>query len=266
MSKEIIVDWNEVLQCNKTLNNEIENKYFEYTWHKYYDNPGLSYSNWPGGSHEFDDHWLIKYYLNFVFCGNVFKDSTVLDLGCGICFYAKWAIDCGARLYHGVEPDSTRWQYSQDLCDLRNISDKTLFSCVDAESYLGATNQNYDVVMLSESLCYMHNQHKILSQIKSKVNPKYLIVESVVAHDVEQHPDGLFSVSMSPVDTKSYEGYKSNFTALKIQASRKAYEKLFESTGWKIKHFYDFSNYQGRHFPTQSIKEYRKMFYVLTQH
>jgi SAM-dependent methyltransferase len=264
MPEEIVVDWNKVLQCSKMLNNGIENRYFEYFWHKYYDNPGLAYKDWPGGNHDFDHHWFIKYYLNFVFCRDLIKDNTVLDLGCGISFYAKWAVDCGAKLYHGVEPDLTRYQYSQDLCNLRGITSQTLFSCQDAESFLCANNQKYNVVLLTESLYYMQNQHKVLSLIKSKINPDYVIVESVVAHDVDKYPDGIFSVDVAPSDTKSYEGYTSKLPQLKIQASRKAYKKLFESTGWTVKYFYDFVNYQGEHFPTQSIKERRKMFYVLT--
>lgn len=265
MTEEIVVDWNNVLQCNNFLNNGVENAYFEYVWHKYYDNPELKFEDWPGGNWQFDQHWLIKYYLNFVVARDLYVNSTVLDLGCGISFYAKWVIDCGAKLYHGVEPDNTRYNFNLELSKLRGIANQTRFICDSAETFLQNKN-NYDLVLLPESLYYMHNQHEILNSINTKISPRWLIVESVVANESSNHPQGIFTVDYSSDNPKDYDSYYSGeHPRLKIQASRQAYAKLFKSTGWNIHSYYDFKNYQGKDFPTLSIKEGRKMFYVLTK-
>ena len=93
-----------------------------------------------------------------------------------------------------------------------------------------------------------------------------MIVESVVANESSNHPQGVFTVDYSSDNTKDYDSYCSGeHPRLKIQASRQAYAKLFESTGWNIHSYYDFKNYQGKDFPTSSIREGRKMFYVLTK-
>ena len=264
MSAEIKLDWNKVLDCTSIINNNIDNTHFEYIWHKYIDNPDIEYKDWKPSGLTFDSHWLIKYYLNFIHYKDLYKDCNVLDLGCGIPFYAKWCLDSGAKCYDGIDLD--RIIIGNQLLELQNLKDKANIISDDIESYVQRQKKwrkTYDIVYLVESLYYVHNQHNFLTAIRENIKPKNLIIESIVVDDILEHPEGIIRVKYSSPDPKDYDGVNSEFPRLKMHNSRKAYEKLFESTGWKIKEYYDFKNYKGPDFPNENIANGRKMFYVL---
>ena len=275
MPAEIKLDWNKVLNCSAIINNNIDNVYFEYIWHRYIDNQDIEYKDWKPSGLTFDSHWLVKYYLNFIHCKDLLKDYNVLDLGCGIPFYAKWFLNSGAKSYDGIDLDFNRIIIGDQLLELQNLKDKANIISDDIESYVYKPQfvdsrpwipqylKLYDIVYLIESLYYIHNQHDLLTTIKQNIKPKNLIIESVVVDDILEHPEGIIRVKYSSEDSKDYDGVKSDLPRLKMHSSRKAYEKLFESTGWKIKEYYDFKNYKGPDFPSENIANGRKMFYVL---
>jgi len=266
MSTEIKLDWNKVLNCSAIINNNIDNVHFEYIWHKYITNPDIEYKDWKSSGLTFDSHWLVKYYLNFINDKDLLKDCNVLDLGCGIPFYAKWFLDSGVKYYHGIDLDANRITNGKRLLELQNLKDKANIFLDNIENYVQKQKKwrrTYDIVYLIDSLYYVHNQHDFLTAIRKNIKPKNLIIESVVVDDILEHPEGIIRVKYSSEDPKNYDGVKSELPRLKMHSSRKAYEKLFESTGWKIKEYYDFKNYKGPDFPNENIKNGRKMFYIL---
>ena len=59
MPAEIKLDWNKVLNCSAIINNNIDNVYFEYIWHRYIDNQDIEYKDWKPSGLTFDSHWLV---------------------------------------------------------------------------------------------------------------------------------------------------------------------------------------------------------------
>jgi len=43
---------------------------------------------------------------------DIFKDATVLDIGCNEGFFCRWAADCGAKEVVGLEPKKDRYDWA----------------------------------------------------------------------------------------------------------------------------------------------------------
>lgn len=239
--------------------------YVEYIWHKLLTDPGASFQDsQQHRSWTFPDCWKLRHYLYFFLHGHLLRGKNILDIGSGLNFYSGWALLNGANSCTCVEPDKIRFELGKEYLKIRKLDHNTKLFNLTADQYMVLRNtEKFDVVLLLEVFYYLTNGAELLTQIKQKIKPRYLFLESTVVDDTG--PQGHNQVHLASTDSRLEESYSRPDNVAHVEAlmpSRNMIRSLINEIGYEIVFYYDYHDFIGMG-EDPPRREGKKVFYVL---
>jgi SAM-dependent methyltransferase len=114
-------------------------------------------------------------YLNLIYpIFKVTKDATVLEVGPGPGWHTDMILSYQPKELICVEPDLDREVHLSDWFTTAKLVNADIFD------YLNGDKKPADVVVACGVIYHFHNPFQFLELIVNKVNPKHLILESVI--------------------------------------------------------------------------------------
>ena len=251
----IELDYSQIAVLKKKL---LDSHYFEYMWHRFFEDRDVAYKDWNPAGWQHDDDSLARYHLYFQQYKHLLQRATILDIGAGLNFYSVWAMENGAHSVDYIEPDLYKFEYGEEYIALRELEHKIKGECIDINSYIQRGQYNtYDVVFLLDVLYYTANHYEIFKFIREELKPNHIFLECTVN---DNDYVNAWTPSTDPKDWQSFPG-STETTAL--TPSREALFNTIHEAGLNVAAFYDYKNYKIK---SNSIprREGRKVFMILT--
>lgn len=107
----------------------------------------------------------IKFYLKNYTQDEMFKDKTVVDIGCGAAGKSLYYASCGAKKVIGVEILEKYKKEAEDLAENLGLTDKFSFITADAGN-LPFENNSIDTVIMNDAMEHVDHPEKVLKEIK----------------------------------------------------------------------------------------------------
>ncbi len=106
----------------------------------------------------------IKNYLRFTDADSMFKDKTVLDIGCGAGGKSLYYITLGASHVYGVDCVEHYKEESEALAKELSLSDKFTFIHADAKE-LPYPDDSFDTVIMNDAMEHVAEPEAVLCEI-----------------------------------------------------------------------------------------------------
>lgn len=253
------MDFDQLDKLANTLDGQV---YIEFIFHKLFDDPNAEFESDRHTTWTFPECWLARYWLNYMVHGYTLKDSTVLDLGANLNFYAAWCLLSGARQVHTVEGDSFRHQLGVEYINLRNLQDRCTSQLATINEFMAThAGQHYDVVFLQDVLYYLNNPVEVLSFIKNQIKPRWFFLEVSVCNDTTPH--GHCELWYPGTQSENIQAVSDQGRPpLAMMPSRMALRNMIEFVGWKIVSYYDYQDFIG-HGESPPRRQGLKDYYLL---
>lgn len=105
----------------------------------------------------------IKFYLKYTDVNEMFKDRTVLDIGCGAGGKTVFYASQGVRKIVGVEILEKYRKEAEKLAEKYNIEDKFEFVCADA-SKTPFEDETFDTIIMNDAMEHVDQPEKVLEE------------------------------------------------------------------------------------------------------
>lgn len=105
----------------------------------------------------------IKFYTEAYDKEEIFKDKTVLDIGCGAAGKSLYYATLGAKIVHGVDVVSSYAQESAALAAKKGLSDKFVFHLGDAAK-LEFEDEMFDTIIMNDSMEHVSKPLDVLKE------------------------------------------------------------------------------------------------------
>lgn len=111
----------------------------------------------------------IKNYLGYTDKNEMFKNKTVLDIGCGAGGKSLYYITQGASHVYGVDVVESYKEESEKLAADLNLSDKFTFICADAKK-LPYPDNTFDTVIMNDAMEHVAEPEAVLKEVLRVLN------------------------------------------------------------------------------------------------
>lgn len=139
------------------------NKFFKLPVHPFnLQNEGkMTYAQW-----EYEKGAdTIKFYADFISKEDMFKDKTVLDIGCGAAGKSLYYANLGAKKVYGVDVVEKYREASAVLAAEKGLSDKFEFYCGNAAK-LGFEDEFFDTIIMNDSMEHVSEPEAVVRECK----------------------------------------------------------------------------------------------------
>jgi len=143
------------------------NKFFKLPPHPFNmrNEGGKTYAEWQFENGE----RTIEFYKEFVPSEEIFKDKTVLDVGCGAGGKSLYYVTLGATKVVGIDIVPYYKEQSDELVSKLGI-DGFEFRCEDAAS-LSFPDDTFDTVIMNDAMEHVAEPEKVLEELKRVLKP-----------------------------------------------------------------------------------------------
>lgn len=126
---------------------------------------GMRYSRWQyeKGAE------TIKFYLQFTDTDTMFKDKTVLDVGCGAGGKSLYYLSCGAEKVVGIDVVEYYAEEAENLAKELELEGFT-FLCQDAAKTDFADN-SFDTIIMNDAMEHVAKPEEVLAEMKRVLKP-----------------------------------------------------------------------------------------------
>lgn len=107
----------------------------------------------------------ITNYVQFMSAEEMFKDKTVLDIGCGAAGKSLYYASLGAKMVHGVDVVERYEKESGKLAESLGLSEKFKFHLCDAAK-LEFEDEYFDTIIMNDSMEHVSEPEKVLQQCR----------------------------------------------------------------------------------------------------
>lgn len=119
----------------------------------------MSYAMWQYTKGE----ETIKFYLDFCSQEDMFKDKTIVDIGCGAAGKSLYYASRGAKKVIGVEILEKYREEATALANELNLADKFDFVCADAAA-LPFENGSIDTIIMNDAMEHVANPEAVIDE------------------------------------------------------------------------------------------------------
>jgi ubiquinone/menaquinone biosynthesis C-methylase UbiE len=103
------------------------------------------------------------------------KGLRVLDLGCGLGWFCRWAVEAGASSVHGIEISEKMLEGAREF---KEGKDQITYEQADLEKFV-LEKQSFDVAYSSLVLHYLPDLTRFLAEVRSSLKPGGKFVVSI---------------------------------------------------------------------------------------
>ncbi|HHV60149.1 MAG TPA: class I SAM-dependent methyltransferase [Clostridiaceae bacterium] len=112
----------------------------------------------------------IKYYLERYSADDIFKDKTVLDIGCGAGGKTIYYTSLGASMVYGIDILPQYEIEANQLAQEKGLSDRFRFVVGDA-THLSFDDNFFDTIIMNDSMEHVANPEEILKECRRVLKP-----------------------------------------------------------------------------------------------
>ncbi|WIF96027.1 class I SAM-dependent methyltransferase [Caminicella sporogenes] len=105
----------------------------------------------------------IKFYLPYTSLEEMFKDKTVLDVGCGAAGKSLYYASQGAEKVYGIDPIKSYKEEAEKLAEKKGLKDKFEFIIGDAAN-LPFEDNFFDTIILNDAMEHVDMPEKVLDE------------------------------------------------------------------------------------------------------
>ncbi|RKD22012.1 Methyltransferase domain-containing protein [Caminicella sporogenes DSM 14501] len=105
----------------------------------------------------------IKFYLPYTSLEEMFKDKTVLDVGCGAAGKSLYYASQGAEKVYGIDPVKSYKEEAEKLAEKKGLKDKFEFIIGDAAN-LPFEDDFFDTIILNDAMEHVDMPEKVLDE------------------------------------------------------------------------------------------------------
>ena len=106
----------------------------------------------------------IKNYLSYTNKEEMFKDKTVLDIGCGAGGKSLYYITLGASHVYGVDVVASYKEESEELAKTLNLNDQFTFIHADAKN-LPYPDGSFDTIIMNDAMEHVGEPEEVLKEV-----------------------------------------------------------------------------------------------------
>ena len=126
----------------------------------------MTYAQWQyekGGE-------TIKFYMNKYSTEDMFKDKTVLDIGCGAAGKSLYYASLGAKMVHGADVVERYREESKKLSIEKGLEDKFEFHLCDAKK-LEFEDETFDTIIMNDSMEHVAEPEEVVKECMRVLKP-----------------------------------------------------------------------------------------------
>ncbi len=126
----------------------------------------MTYAQWQfekGGE-------TIKFYTEKYTTDEMFKDKTVLDIGCGAAGKSLYYASLGAKIVHGADVVEKYKEESKKLSIEKGLEDKFEFHLCDAAK-LGFDDNTFDTIIMNDSMEHVSKPEEVVNECMRVLKP-----------------------------------------------------------------------------------------------
>lgn len=112
----------------------------------------------------------IKFYTNKYSTEDMFKDKTVLDIGCGAAGKSLYYASLGAKMVHGADVVERYREESKKLSIEKGLEDKFEFHLCDAKN-LEFENETFDTIIMNDSMEHVAEPEEVVKECMRVLKP-----------------------------------------------------------------------------------------------
>jgi ubiquinone/menaquinone biosynthesis C-methylase UbiE len=113
----------------------------------------------------------IKFFLEYSTVEEMFKDKTVLDIGCGAAGKTLYYASCGVKKIYGTDIVSKYKEESLALAIDKNLTDRFEFVLADV-SNLPFKDETFDTIVMNDVMEHLSKPVEILNECHRVLKPK----------------------------------------------------------------------------------------------
>jgi len=112
----------------------------------------------------------IKFYTGKYSTEDMFKDKTVLDIGCGAAGKSLYYASLGAKMVHGADVVERYREESKKLSIEKGLEDKFEFHLCDAKN-LEFENETFDTIIMNDSMEHVAEPEEVVKECMRVLKP-----------------------------------------------------------------------------------------------
>ncbi len=113
----------------------------------------------------------IKFFLEYSTVEEMFKDKTVLDIGCGAAGKTLYYASCGVKKIYGTDVVSKYKEESLALAIDKNLTDRFEFVLADV-SNLPFKDETFDTIVMNDAMEHLSKPVEMLNECHRVLKPK----------------------------------------------------------------------------------------------
>lgn len=211
-----------------------DKKYFEYAFHKYFNNYEPIWESWqPWDEWDYGDNDLIRYGKIIVDNIELIKDKRVVDFACHLGVSSLFALHSGASYVVGTNVRSRPLEIAQEICNLAGYNNfEFVVSHLENQSETTKLCNDADVAFITGIMHHIQNHRNVIDAV-SHSNVSNLVIETRMF----SHSDDIMPViqwrEVADSDVTSYKQKES--VHIEGQPNIAWYHMMFKHYGWAIK-------------------------------
>lgn len=112
----------------------------------------------------------LKFYLEHFTIEEMFKDKTVLDIGCGAGGKSLYYASCGAKIVYGVDVVEHYKEEAETLAAQKGLSDKFRFLLQDA-AHMSFESNFFDTIIMNDAMEHVDKPLEVLKECLRVLKP-----------------------------------------------------------------------------------------------
>lgn len=112
----------------------------------------------------------IKFYTGKYSTEDMFKDKTVLDIGCGAAGKSLYYASLGAKMVHGADVVERYREESKNLSIEKGLEDKFEFHLCDAKN-LEFEDETFDTIIMNDSMEHVAEPEEVVKECMRVLKP-----------------------------------------------------------------------------------------------